>query len=833
LGFAPLQIRRRPKASAQISDGAIIEDTNTDELSQFQRLIDYGVITGATSEDDVVKLEESEVKPPRNVYELNAQGYMTGNCGHCHNPRGYPSISHPELADVLKFWPSMESGIFGFDINTVSPRTHRGLDGEFAVPYISQSIDDTSYGDTSGVINPAYTPKLMTMPPDASGQSQTVPVLAPWRSLIYRNVDTPFPYTEAGAVFPHMPLNTPGYDCRVPQIMGDWMVSIPVQRVRQGPVDPSEILPYTESLPTDTYYSQHVQEASERLAQYHASYRYNFCPDTSDIVDPEVVSGKELTPQDNGYPLPGYTAAQVALSPIPQSLVFKDGVPDRPHWVVTDPTENPGPWVPRRPDYGVALFGDPPATGDMPAPQSDDLKVVVKIVGQGSIVYSQDFNDNFALLPRPLAYWNPAPQGATADQLKACATALAAQKPASSYTGTDRLPWLDSHQVPAWWPAGSIPGANTPVYEASIAETVFNEICINCHGPNADGKSALADTLLELTGGSTRVADLRDGLLGPTGAQAGDNRARVFAAEATLHNLTTDDVAVRYLAFMGLGGTEKPIPDSILQQVANTPVFGERRDWVGSPPPATANMLATARSACLALAPTNTLFDVTTGLWPEKYYSSTTPLLASSADGDMWQLLCYKDNPGPVLALEGDQWLPMGDPTFAWNSFQLFPSHRFDRSTYPPNYPVGGAGGVVYPSLTDDNVLPWCVVPPGVEVNGNIPSPDAPAQYQAQAEALWFGTGAHQYGRTDPIPYCPWVGGDSPVSDSQSFWDATGRPDQTKIVQAGQDADIAWSIRGAANAGRAVFAYIDGVAKGTVTPRPHFDQCYLVTSSGM
>ncbi len=825
LGFAPLQIRRRPTASAQISDGAVIEPTNTDELSQFQRLIDYGIITGATSEDDVVKLEESESVPPRNVYEVNAQGYMAGNCGHCHNPRGYPSIQHPELVDNLNFWPTMGGGIFQFPINRVSPRTFRGLSGEFAVPYITQSIDDTDYGDQvpTGVVNPGYAPKQMVMPADASGVNQILPVLAPWRSLIYRNVDTPFTYTEANAVFPHMPLNTPGYDCRVPQIMGDWMVSIPVQRVKQGPVGTDEILPYTESLPADTFYPQHAQEATERLAQYHASYRYNFCPDTSDIVDPEVVSGQVLTPQDNGYPLPGYTAAQVALSPVPQTLVFKDGIPDRPHWVITDPTENPGPWVPRRPDFGVALFGDPPAAGDTTTPESDDLQTVVQVVGQGTITFTDAFNQ-FALVQRPLAYWDPAPQGAnTPAAIAACTSALANQPKASDLTGADRLPWLDAHRTPQWYPAGQTPGDSTPVYETSIGAQVFNEICINCHGPAADGKSALADTLLQLTGGTTRVADLRDGLFGPSD-MPGDNRARVFGMEAAAHNLTTDDIAVRYVAFMGLGGTEKPIPDSILEQVANTPVFGEVRDWSENPPPATANMLATARSACRVVAPSNTPFDVTTGSWPEKFYFST-PLNGNSGDGDMWQLLCYEENPGPVFALEGDQWQAGSDPTLPWASFHLWGEHRFDRKSYPPNYPVGGAGGKVYPSLTDDNVLPWCVTPPGVEAIGVIPGADSVALYQGHVEDLWQNV----LGRSDPIPYCPWVIGDL----SQSFWDDGGRSDPSKQIPSGGDADNVWEIRGAANAGRAVFAYIDAVAKGTITPQPHYDQCYLLNSSGM
>ena len=59
-------------------------------------------------------------------------------------------------------------------------------------------------------------------------------VAAPWRSLIYRNVDAPFPYYDDYVPFPRMPMNTAGYDYRAPRLMGDWMVSLPAVRVDQS-----------------------------------------------------------------------------------------------------------------------------------------------------------------------------------------------------------------------------------------------------------------------------------------------------------------------------------------------------------------------------------------------------------------------------------------------------------------------------------------------------------------------------------------------------------------------------------------------------------------------
>ena len=91
LGFMPLQINRRP-----VGVGGVIDPAGPDELTQLQRLIDYGVVTGIDSADDILPLEQSEgTRTPRNNYELVAQGYMLGNCAHCHNPRGYPIRAEP------------------------------------------------------------------------------------------------------------------------------------------------------------------------------------------------------------------------------------------------------------------------------------------------------------------------------------------------------------------------------------------------------------------------------------------------------------------------------------------------------------------------------------------------------------------------------------------------------------------------------------------------------------------------------------------------------------------------------------------------------------------
>src|SRR5580698_9268376 len=218
LGFTPLQVARRPTG-----EGGVYEPAAGDELTQVQRLIDYGVITGLTSQQDILPLEAAEgSRAPRNQYELNAQAYMVGNCAHCHNPRGYPSIRQPAIADVLIFLPGSGSneGIFQFPLETTSPIRKRGLNQNVPIPYVTPSLYDLPSDDAIGKY---FCPD----PTDPACESNLQWILAPWRSLIYRNTDTPYDYFDDYAPFPHMPLNTSGYDCRVAKLMGDWMVSIP------------------------------------------------------------------------------------------------------------------------------------------------------------------------------------------------------------------------------------------------------------------------------------------------------------------------------------------------------------------------------------------------------------------------------------------------------------------------------------------------------------------------------------------------------------------------------------------------------------------------------
>src|SRR6185295_1186625 len=161
---------------------------------------------------------------------------------------------------------------------------------------------------------------------DFCGPTQTgiAVVPAPWRSLIYRNVDTPYTYFDDYVPFPHMPMNTPGFDCRVPQIMGNWMVGLPARR--KSPYFSEDFLPrkadhdgeityernpqpYEEVRPGDADYKTATDAASARLDEYHKGVRYDYCQDvlSLDIYDPvKLSSNGYYHPDPVAYQLPGF-----------------------------------------------------------------------------------------------------------------------------------------------------------------------------------------------------------------------------------------------------------------------------------------------------------------------------------------------------------------------------------------------------------------------------------------------------------------------------------------------------------------------------------------------
>jgi mono/diheme cytochrome c family protein len=84
LGFSTLQVNRR-----NVGEAGRTEALNEAEATQVKRFIDYGMISGIQHTDQLPKLEWMGRERPRNTLELRANGYLVGNCAHCHNPNGF------------------------------------------------------------------------------------------------------------------------------------------------------------------------------------------------------------------------------------------------------------------------------------------------------------------------------------------------------------------------------------------------------------------------------------------------------------------------------------------------------------------------------------------------------------------------------------------------------------------------------------------------------------------------------------------------------------------------------------------------------------------------
>jgi mono/diheme cytochrome c family protein len=761
LGFTSLQVPRQPYVEEPdmfapgdelLGHGVLEEDDpKADELTQLERMTELGVITGIEGVDDLPSLRERGPAPPRNGYELRAQGYILGNCASCHNPRGFPSIKHPELRQVLNFYPGLRGdttgGIFEYPLETFSPRVQRGSQRDVPIPYISPSIWDV-YVDVTKSFNYLYTSKCQP-----TGMAQPACVEAPWRSFIYRNVDAPFTYADDYAIFPHMPRHGSGFDCRAPRLMGDWMVSIPAMRKKPGVAEEldTEPQPYKTVPPGDGHYTFALQQARARLAAYQAGERYSYCPDTSDIQDPEVLTGQAIIPRDKGYYLPDQP-----FTP------WMDGVPDRAHWVVLDTTDVPGDWTPRRADWADVLLGDPSDIVD------EAEREVVEVL-QTEVPHVTEEFASYVLEEVPFGFWQPD---------SACDAVLSDLPTLADLPGDELPRWAKENIAPTQM--------QDPLYMLSPGAAVFSNICRNCHGPAGNGDSALAGTIQEVTGGATRVANLRDGLFGlHDDAPGGVGRSLVFAEQADDLGVDVDDLAQRYLLWMALGGTAVEIPKMVLGFVQRSPVLGVPRR--GDPTIASANMLATAQNLCLATLPEDTgSFNPLLG--PTYDLGASNPLIFSHGDAEMWTGLCAKGQTGPVRVIDNN-WTELNWQDITLQSFRIALSSGGVRELIDPvaygDAPVMTLGGLSL-GVPEGEAVSWC-----------IRKPTDPAKLQTATDYF-----ANQPVEGEIVPFCP--------EEELLLWTTTRMEE--------------FALHGAMNAGLAVFVYLDAIAKGA-SPKPQYDEC--------
>lgn len=906
LGFGPLQANRLPM-DEDPNDGieehlhGIVEAPGPDELNQLQRLIDYGLVTGIedpTDEREVYPLELTQDTAPRTDYELTAQGYMVGNCAFCHNPNGLASYENPVLRNVLDFYPDADGGIFGFPLTgdkAFSPRILR-QDGMMRIPYVSPEMIDRRKGE--GV----------------SLNDAKAGLLAPWRSLIYRNVDTPFTYVEDGALFPKMPLHVPGYDSKLRKIMGEWMASLPAREVAKTPDDKDDAeQTYQEVFEGEPDFEQALTDAEARLDAYRASTRYSCtdftecaadpvncstpCVDTRDIVAHEVLNA--LRSGQGDYAPTAYARTPAA------------GIPERPHWVNTDLTEPKlDHWEPRRADWPEVLLVDadpvaPPggaypsttvtstspsttASATATASANDSSSSAASSSADPSTSTSATASASSSALRMASAAgalpwgaggsseWLAAPQaidvsavvGGAANTAPSTSTSASATTttttttpstpPSTSSTTsstesggeseppppdpndprvmavdavrelrlTDDFRKLALGERPLWfWETAGhdcdlsgVPTPNNyvgeepsewfgalnevlksePLYSISPGEAVFTNICANCHGPQADSKGRQATTVALMSGGETRVANLRDGLFGIGNIEA------QFGSFAGPAGVTPEDLAVRYVSWMALGGTQRRIPSAILELVARTKVFGKPRP--GSTVHAVSpNMLEAAARFCSGLLPPadpskETVLDLQHGL-----FTGDDQQFVPGGDHRMWYDLCTYDNPEPLVVLTGvsphDNAAKWGEQLYAAQYVRRLSTDG--RPTVPNDWPVGNQRGETAYGLAPDNLTPWCVEMPAQDPNI---SDDAPINHyrDAQIVAGWW---EHEYG--GEFPFCP--------PDVLGERGTTQRWTEVDRQRFGS--------RGAANAGMAVFAYLEQVIQEGLAPHPPFNRC--------
>jgi hypothetical protein len=727
---------------------------------------------------------------------------MVGNCAHCHNPRGFPSVKQAALKDVLNFLPGTgpRDGVFQLPLQLTSPIRKRGLLQDQEIPYITPSLYDVP---SDGAIGKYFCP-------DQDGGSCTGTkeiaqwVLAPWRSLIYRNTDTPYDYFDDYAPFPHMPLNTSGYDCRVAKLMGDWMVSIPA-RIKHPdtlesalPVDGeypananTDPQPYEEALPTDSDYPAASGAAQARLDSYHQSYRYAFCPDTytADIVDSVVQAQVNA-----GVPVTADTAEFYSPSN-PNLMIMPLLTPVRPNYINFDDTDPAGDWFPRRPDWETALVNPNIAAFVTAATSSEHLsgtaaEDLTNVMTALQTVKLDDATRTALTQAIPFGLWDTTVAGCKFTNVPTV----------SSYTGAARPQWMD---------VASPPGA-APVLVETPGAAVFTTVCFNCHGTQADSKGLLADAISNMTGGDARVANLRDGLFGPLGTPGG-NRQRVYGPDAAKLGLSADDLAARYVSWMTLGGTQKHLPQDVLTEVSQSPVIGQVRQHItleGTP-----DMLKLGLTLCEQIigadGPPGTSYSLSNLIATGRMgWSQNTGLIDKNGDAEMWLRLCSLNN-RPVVrvpVVPGAGWTS----TTRASDLTIYPEDLYfargpnGDDLYGGN-PVLNERGTIDVGVLAANLFPICVA-----------RPSDPKQLAYATAALAAGPV-----NRNVIPFCP----DGFVTAAHKLAiNSDGSP--IDYVDGRQ-----WAARGAINAALAVFLYLDQIEKDPSKRQPLFTQCNLLPGS--
>ena len=382
----------------------------------------------------------------------------------------------------------------------------------------------------------------------------------------------------------------------------------------------------------------------------------------------------------------------------------------------------------------------------------------------------------YATTEKPYGLWKPKPE---------CEQKLASQVKVSALS--ERPAWLDEVKAPG----------SAPVYMLAPGASVYRHICINCHGPNADGKGLQVDLLAAASEGEARPANFRDGLFGPS-AHALANLLATFDLTHTGDMTTAVRWGSRYMAWMALGGTTKRIPQDIIQLVAATRIMGVYRANLSSIPgatDATGNMLNLAKGLCADVLPSPTdkflpTFDKGTSFPPTHGYPPfNTPgahFITTNYDKEMWLHLCSDFSP-QVVRVYGKTAADAGIALVA----------MYYGSDYPANAPVWDQQQKMQMGVHRENVYPACLDP-------NLIAP---------ASIPELG-----------IPTCD----PTFLKNGKLLWQSVGQ-DPVKQALYADNVEI-WKLRGAIATGMAVFSYMRQRVTDPARSRlpPYYDQCELL-----
>ena len=298
---------------------------------------------------------------------------MLGNCSHCHNPRGFPSVKKPELREALNFLPGDGRRHLPVPARPDQPAAPARRRPGRADP-LHHAVAARLPGRQRATAN--WTPKWSTarcgheadrlpkadrgdglLRPRATGRLRYIE--APWRSLIYRNVDTPFIYADDFVIFPHMPRALGRVRLPGPAHHGRLDGQHPGaaqgrgRRARGYDVAPQAVLdthaqPYEEVKPGEPRYEL-AQESGSQAAVRVPTHGKRYA--TAPTEGHRHPGPRRRPPRSRSWCRQCESSSRQHKE---DAMMPPDGVPERAH-VVPRPDRGAGSWDPRRADWDDVL----------------------------------------------------------------------------------------------------------------------------------------------------------------------------------------------------------------------------------------------------------------------------------------------------------------------------------------------------------------------------------------------------------------------------------------------------------------------------------------------